>query len=435
MAGGCYKSLLHGKEPNDLDLWPASSQDRVLLLDSLQSQGGVVVEDGQFNTVLKNSVYPFRLEVTKKCPRSVKESVADFDILLACVAAEYSNGVVRDVYIHPGIADCISCRQVRAVSRLGPMQYSLRSIERLDRYGKELGYSVCDQSRRQVWDIYTASSAEERKDLLHAAGLQKKDVPPWAAIRRIFIDGRPSEPCRPFNSQELDSLRNSLLFNQGHADPSDRLPVAIFVVGLPGAGKGTVLKEILMELGFSLEEMVDLDMDHIRSFHGQFTQHLKGVVENTDVDEEEPCCHIYKDLVAWFNEGSQAEQMLYREEDSIVRQVLSQRFDFVLPIHTMASLEFVEYTSRMGYVPHVVELRVPLSVATTRTIFRASTTGRYTPPEFLQAQVECLNELLPAAQNIVQDLGGNVISYDNSRMGGGGRGSPERILDMKILNE
>ena len=416
LAGGCYKSLIHGKAPNDLDLWPASLEDRVSLIESLVSQGSVVVTDGPFNTVLKNSVYPIRVEVTRKCPPSAKESVADFDIQLACVSAEYSNRTIRDVYIHPGIPDCIKFQKVVAVSRLTPMRYTLLSLQRLERYGKELGYRVCEQSIRQVWDIYTAASKEERKDLLKGAGLQSHDVPPWADIQRVFIDGRPSEPCRPFTHHELDSLRSSLLFNKNRIDPSNRSPAAIFVIGLPGAGKGTVLKEILAELGFSLEEMVDLDMDRIRSYHGQFTHYLGETV-------------IHKDLIAWVKEGSQAEHALFRDEHSIVGDVLTLGYDFVLPISDMNSLHFIHYVSRRkGYVPHVIEIRVPLSVAMTRTVVRAHTTGRYTPLEYLQAQEKSLKTLLPAVQKAVQSYGGMAISYDNSRSGGGGRGAPDRIF-------
>ena len=194
LAGGCFKSLIHDKAPNDLDLWPASSEDRTLLLDSLQSQGSVVMENGQFNTILKNPALPFPVEVTCKCPHSIEECVADFDIELACVAAEYSNGIVGGVYIHAGVADCIEFQEIRAVSRLRPMKYSLRTLERLEKYGKELGFRVCEQSRRRVWDIYTAASEQERTELLDAAGLLREDVPEYAAIQRVFLDGRLSEP-------------------------------------------------------------------------------------------------------------------------------------------------------------------------------------------------------------------------------------------------
>ena len=39
LAGGCFKTLLHGKPPNDLDLWPASDHDRIQLLQALSLQG------------------------------------------------------------------------------------------------------------------------------------------------------------------------------------------------------------------------------------------------------------------------------------------------------------------------------------------------------------------------------------------------------------
>lgn len=39
LAGGCFKTLLHGKPPNDLDLWPATDHDRIQLLEALFLQG------------------------------------------------------------------------------------------------------------------------------------------------------------------------------------------------------------------------------------------------------------------------------------------------------------------------------------------------------------------------------------------------------------
>ena len=425
LAGGCFKSLIHGKEPNDLDLWPASPEDRALLLDSLLSQGSVVVANTQFNTILKNPAFPFRVEVTIKCPSSIEESVADFDIQLACVAAEYSNGSVEGVYIHAGVADCIFHREVRAVTRLLPMRYSLRTLERLDRYGKELGFSVCQQSRRRVWDIYTAASEEERNDLLHAAGLRREDVPTYAAIQRVFLDGRPSEPCRPFTNEELDALRISFGSAQSRSDTTGTPPTAVFVVGLPASGKGTVLEEILWNLGLSVETMANLDMDHIRSFHGQFTQHIRGVPCAADGRFE-----IYKDLISWFNEGSGAEQILYKGNTSIVHDLLSRKCDFIVPVHSMASLDFIKYVSsdRYGYVPYLIEIRVSLEVAIERASIRAKVTGRYTPLEYIKQSACLMAEFLPAFKEFVEgQKGGVVVSYDNSRSGGGGLGPPPRV--------
>ena len=424
LAGGCFKSLIHGKEPKDLDLWPASSEDRAFLLNSLQSQGSIFVEHGQFNTILKNPALPFHLEVTCKCPNSIEECVADFDIELSCVAAEYSDGIIEGIYIHPGVADCIEFQEIRAVSRLLPTAYSLRTLERLENYGKELGFHVCEQSRRRVWNIYTAASEKERTELLSAAGLLRKDVPEYAAIQREFLDGRPGEPCRPFTNSELEALRRSLVANTKPC--CHRRPVAIYVVGLPGAGKGTVLQEILRDLGFSLEETANLDMDFIRSFHGQYNEYIHG-----DYRETTSTCHVYKDLISWFNEGSSAEQVLYKDDNSIVLcDVLSRKCDFILPVHTIHSLDFIKFaSSSFGYVPYLIEIRVPLEVARQRAVIRAKVTGRYTPPEYIKESADLLTDFLPVFKDFVESQEGGVVAiFDNSREGGGGLGSPGRII-------
>ena len=53
LAGGCFKSLIHNKMPNDIDLWPTSKEDRLILIKELISNGGVIEHEGEFNTVIK----------------------------------------------------------------------------------------------------------------------------------------------------------------------------------------------------------------------------------------------------------------------------------------------------------------------------------------------------------------------------------------------
>ena len=52
LAGGCFKSLIHGRPPNDLDLWPKSEEDRLTLIRHLTTCGAQVEGETQFNTVL-----------------------------------------------------------------------------------------------------------------------------------------------------------------------------------------------------------------------------------------------------------------------------------------------------------------------------------------------------------------------------------------------
>jgi len=47
LAGGCFKSLIHGHPARDLDFWPASEHDRKNLLQALQDQGCTLVQHGQ----------------------------------------------------------------------------------------------------------------------------------------------------------------------------------------------------------------------------------------------------------------------------------------------------------------------------------------------------------------------------------------------------
>ena len=81
-----------------------------------------------------------------------------------------------------------------------------------------------------------------------------------------------------------------------------------------------------------------------------------------------------------------------------------------------------------GYVPYLIEIRVPKEVAWHRTVTRAKVSGRYTPPEYLEKAVDLLNDCLPVFKEFVESHeDGVVASFDNSREGGGGLGSPVRL--------
>jgi len=424
LAGGCFKTLLHGRPPNDLDLWPASASDRDSLLQALQNHGAEVVCKSEFNTLLRHPA-KVMIEVTIKCPPSVQACVAEFDLQLSCIGVEYADGDIIDSYIFPDVDSGVTACEVRTVPRLSSMPYRLGTLKRLQHYADELAFSVPPDAIAAVWRAYAEASPDDQRAMLQLADMDETCVPEEVAVRRTFVEGRPRVPCRPFTESEEAALKLKLL---GSLTPTNTQPVAVYLAGLPGAGKTVVLAEALRELGLPLlESMVNLDMDAIRAFHVQFTNELMGTPCGDGFQRQ-----IFKDLIPWFNDGAGAEYVLYNAPNSLIRSLLQRRLDFVLPIHTEASLEFMNFvTEKHGYLPHLVVVQVPLEVAQERASRRARATGRYAAAEYIEASQSDQSALLSRASPFVQGCGGRVAVFDNTAAGGGV--PPRRLSEVEIV--
>ena len=193
LAGGCFKSLIHSKDPNDIDLWPVSESDRLKLIDELVSQGGDILSEGEFNTVFRQPLFNdltespkiettnrcLKIEVTKKCPSSLELCLANFDLVLSCVGVEFDSGKIVQSHIHSDVARDVVNREVNLVKSLKRHKYNLLSLKRLHRYANELGYSVPSTTIDYLWQVtFMHASEEERKDLLQAAHIELSEIPP-----------------------------------------------------------------------------------------------------------------------------------------------------------------------------------------------------------------------------------------------------------------
>ena len=100
------------------------------------------------------TLHPTLIEVTKQCPSSIFECISNFDLLLSCIAVEYFNGQIIDVYIHKGISKSVQAKEIRTGNRLDSMLYRLCTLNRLERYAKELEFKVSNHATSQIWKIY-----------------------------------------------------------------------------------------------------------------------------------------------------------------------------------------------------------------------------------------------------------------------------------------
>jgi hypothetical protein len=165
LAGGAFKSLLHGHPPRDLDLWPATDADRAILVEQLTSRGARLLSDNPpFQTT-----YSFARKIVElpydTSPTSLEERLARSDIALSAVGVEHRHGTWRAV-IHPLALESIRRREVLLLKPLVNWKYALATLGRMHRYAVELGYSVPDSEPPAVWSVFDAQHREEQEAML-----------------------------------------------------------------------------------------------------------------------------------------------------------------------------------------------------------------------------------------------------------------------------
>ncbi|NBD14428.1 hypothetical protein [Corallococcus silvisoli] len=165
LAGGAFKSLLHGRPPHDLDLWPASPLDRNELLTHIEAQGGLLLENNPpFQTTFLHS--GLRIEVTYDCaPRSLEERLSQFDLGLSAMGVEYASGRWRE-HVHPLAKESVRRREVLLLLPLANWKYLLATLERLRRYGEELGYGIPASEEQYLWDMFDSQPRAIQQSLM-----------------------------------------------------------------------------------------------------------------------------------------------------------------------------------------------------------------------------------------------------------------------------
>ena len=253
-------------------------------------------------------------------------------------------------------------------------------------------------------------------------------------LRFQYHEGRPGVACRPFLPEE----KRQLLRNMLSGKPRARQPIALFVTGLPGAGKTTSLRRFWTDaqewLGAggeagdrSLESLVDLDMDSVRQCHAQFALLSHGLapggaapaVPGPTAAHATAPLWSYTELVGWFLDGVDAEGLLYRDPDGVVHRLWEGRHSFVLPavLNRPECLQFVRDCKGRGYQPHLVCVRAALDVALRRARARAAQTGRWTPDEVVRGGRAGLADTCAAIAAFVKECSGTVTLYDNNEDG------------------
>ncbi len=162
LAGGAFKSLIHGRPPRDLDLWVVDETGHAAVTRALVERGAIPVRDNppyqaafSLDGQLIEVAYP-------RADRSTPDDVLKhFDIGLSAVGACWDRGRLCAT-IRPESLESSRRREVLLIWPLWNWKYALFTLERMDRYGRELGFSVRQDQVDRLWNLYESQGAEEK---------------------------------------------------------------------------------------------------------------------------------------------------------------------------------------------------------------------------------------------------------------------------------
>ncbi len=171
LAGGCFKTLLTGRPPRDLDLWTPTERDRALLLQRLSSRGARPVEPRPFSDAFEIAGRVVELPHAIG-PGTLEERLAHFDIALSAVGVEHLPGEGWRPVIHPLARQSAEGEQVLLLKPLFNWKYALVTLERMRRYAAELGFTIPASELDEVWRVFDARDPDQQLQRYRRAGGQ-----------------------------------------------------------------------------------------------------------------------------------------------------------------------------------------------------------------------------------------------------------------------
>jgi hypothetical protein len=164
-AGGAFKSLLHGRAPRDLDLWPATQATRERLAAQLVRHGALLLRD---NAPYQTS-YTIAGQVIELAHDTSAATLTDWlgrcDLALSAVGVEHRDGRWLGA-IHPLALESIRRREVLLLTPLVNWKYALATLERLHRYAMELGFRIPREAEQAIWRVFDRQTPEEQSRMI-----------------------------------------------------------------------------------------------------------------------------------------------------------------------------------------------------------------------------------------------------------------------------
>jgi len=165
LAGGAFKTLLHGLPTRDLDLWAPSAADRAALVDTILARGGRLAERRTYSDAF--AVGGRIVDLPDKTePSTLAERLQRFDIGLSAIGVEYLPDDQWRPLVHPLAMESLRTRQVRLLTPLVNWRHALATLARARRYAAELGYNLPAEDEAEVWRVFDAQPAEMQQGML-----------------------------------------------------------------------------------------------------------------------------------------------------------------------------------------------------------------------------------------------------------------------------
>jgi hypothetical protein len=165
LARGAFKSLLHGRPPRDLDVWPATPADRELLAAQLVRRGAHPGQDNPpYQTSYTHAGQLIELAYDASAAR-LEDRLERCDLALSAIGVEHRDGAWRAA-IHPLATESIRRREVLLLMPLVNWKYALATLERLHRYAAELRFGIPAESEPAIWKLFSAQRPLEQHAMI-----------------------------------------------------------------------------------------------------------------------------------------------------------------------------------------------------------------------------------------------------------------------------
>lgn len=152
LAGGAFKTLIHGRPPRDLDLWAPNDEERIHLVERLRDRGALLVSQSRYSTTLE--LVGRRVDVPVRADRfCIDVHFERVDIGIAAVAVQLRNGTLKAA-VHPLAIECEQRRQVLFMKPLLNWRHCLGCLARARRYADELGWVLPQTEEAYIWDLF-----------------------------------------------------------------------------------------------------------------------------------------------------------------------------------------------------------------------------------------------------------------------------------------
>jgi hypothetical protein len=165
LVGGTFKTLLHGRPAHDVDLWAPTPEARGRLIDALLRRGATRLRDNPpFQEVLL--LEGQRIDISYDTRhRTMEGLLRGCDIALSAIGYERSTEGER-CCIHSLAVESARLRRVLLLAPLANWKYALYTLERLRRYGRELGYEVRPEEEELIWATFVAQPPDVRRGMI-----------------------------------------------------------------------------------------------------------------------------------------------------------------------------------------------------------------------------------------------------------------------------